>query len=222
LYYGRAIAVDLSHTSILQAVRLGYVSGIVADARHLPFRENVFDLVISSHFLGHIPLESKDEVIGEIFRVTKPGGFSLHSIECDSNSWFYRRAKQSPELYQKYFVQMYGHFGLELPAANFERFRKAGFIPCIEEADSHKGYIRPINSYAVFFDNEYKNQSLVLRTLAVISRLCIRLPRAFHAGINVILGILVPLAALFTPADHRDSLKCLYKKPPMSQINQSS
>jgi len=214
LHYGWVTAVDLSYTSVSQAVKLGYASAVVADARHLPFADNVFDLVTSSHFLGHVPLKDKEEVINEIFRVTKPGGFSMHSIEGDSNAWFYRKAKQSPELYRKYFVEMYGHFGLELPAANFERFKEVGFSPCYEEADPHKGYIRPIESYAVFFDNEYTEKSLVLGALALASRL-LGSSRASRAAMNVMLGLLVPLAALFTPSDHRDSLKCLYRRPMM-------
>lgn len=51
-------------------------------------------------------------LISEIYRVTKKNGVSMHSIECDSNSLFYKWAKKFPDLFKKYFVEMYGHFGL--------------------------------------------------------------------------------------------------------------
>ncbi len=212
LQWGSVTAADLSYSSLLKTTKLGYASCVVADARRLPFAENAFDLVTSSHFLGHIPVRDKDEVVKEIFRVTKPGGFSMHSVECDSKAWFYRKAKESPTLYQKYFIEMYGHFGLELQEANFERFRRLGFDVCHEEADPHKGYLRPVESYATFFDNEYKGKSQILGTLAFVSRI-LSSTKLLRAVVNFLLGMLVPPISLLTPPDHRDSLKCLYRKP---------
>jgi ubiquinone/menaquinone biosynthesis C-methylase UbiE len=44
------------------------------DARCLPFEENVFDIVYSSHCIEHIPWHQLEETISEWIRVLKPGG----------------------------------------------------------------------------------------------------------------------------------------------------
>ncbi len=55
---------------------LGIQNTIRADARALPFDDNSFDKVISSHTLEHI--EDLATVFKEIDRVTRPGGKGLH------------------------------------------------------------------------------------------------------------------------------------------------
>lgn len=46
----------------------------VGDARHLPFADNTFDIVYSSHCIEHIPWYQLEETIAEWIRVVKPGG----------------------------------------------------------------------------------------------------------------------------------------------------
>ena len=41
---------------------------------HLPFDDGVADLVYSSHFLEHVPLEKVPELLSECIRVLRPGG----------------------------------------------------------------------------------------------------------------------------------------------------
>ena len=211
LRYGQVTGVDLSFQSLVAAREAGYQDVCRSDLLQLPFPTSTFDVVTSTHVLGHIPLNIKQSVIQEIYRVTKPGGFSMHSVECDSNAWFYRRAKQFPDLYQKYFVEMYGHYGLELPKVNFGRFRRAGFRPIFEEADPRKGYIRPIESYAVFFDNDLKHVAKEFWLLAFLSRL-FSANRVVRKSVNLLFGMFVPMSNWLTPPDHRDSLKCVYQK----------
>lgn len=45
---------------------------VQADAEHLPFRDNTFDVVFSSGVLHHTP--NTEQAIDEIYRVLKPGG----------------------------------------------------------------------------------------------------------------------------------------------------
>ena len=47
---------------------------------HTPFDNDIFDLVISNQTLEHSI--SADIVLKEIYRVTKPGGYSIHTIPC--------------------------------------------------------------------------------------------------------------------------------------------
>lgn len=46
----------------------------VGDARSLPFDNNTFDIVYSSHCIEHIPWYQLEETIKEWIRVVKPGG----------------------------------------------------------------------------------------------------------------------------------------------------
>jgi hypothetical protein len=120
--------------------------------------------------------------------------------------------RRFPNLYQKNVVEMYGHYGLELPSTVFRRFRRAGFIPVVEKADPCRGYLRPIQSYVTFFDNEYKEQSVWLKILVSVCKLLSR-NSIVRRLVNFISGLFVPLADLVTPCNYRDSVKVFYYKP---------
>ena len=64
---------DLLIVRVDLAVRSTRVPGawVSADAAHLPFASNTFDLVISNHSLEHFP--ELDRTLSEIGRVVKPG-----------------------------------------------------------------------------------------------------------------------------------------------------
>ena len=51
---------------------------VVADARHLPFRDSVFDIAYSLGVIEH--LKETKKAIGESIRVLRPGGQVLHSV----------------------------------------------------------------------------------------------------------------------------------------------
>jgi ubiquinone/menaquinone biosynthesis C-methylase UbiE len=208
--YGKVTGMDISFKSLTQA-RMIYDAVIHADASKMPFPDGYFDVVFSTDVLGHIPSNIKDRVLSEIFRVTKKGGFSIHSFECDSESLFYKWAKKYPELYRKYFVEMYGHFGLEPYRNAFARFRAVGFTPVLEAADITKGYLREISSYPIFFDNEFKAHAKTIKALVAICNL-LSSQKIIRIITDFLLGFLVPFASLVTPDNHRDSLKIIYKK----------
>lgn len=206
---GYVTGVDLSLASLHQAQKI-YDQVYQIDGVHLPFPDASFELVYTSHVFGHIPLHQKPHVIRETHRVLKPGGYLLSSIECDSNSIIYRRAKRVPVLFSKYYVDQWGHYGLELPEKNFKRFRKAGFLPVIELADIHKGYLRPVTSYKDL--RAYKENDPILFWIGTLSN-WIDKSRVLTLTIDFIFGMMVQIAYLFTPPDHRDSIKVVYKKP---------
>ena len=60
----------------------------VASLGALPFRDASFDCVVSSHVMGHVPVDAKDAVVAEAARVLRPGGLSLHVIETDGRHPF--------------------------------------------------------------------------------------------------------------------------------------
>jgi ubiquinone/menaquinone biosynthesis C-methylase UbiE len=118
---------------------------IVAQAgiTELPFGDESFDCVLTSHVIGHIPMDEKDAAFSEIARVLKPGGLSINVIETDSKNAFVSFGKTDPELYRRNFVGTDGHVGLELPSAVLERFRHHGFeIRAVKKMESGAVYLR--------------------------------------------------------------------------------
>jgi|GEM_PF-1722716 len=104
-----------------------YHATAVGQLPKLPFRSGIFDVVVSSHVIGHVALEQKDALISEISRVLRPGGITAHIIETDSEHPIIVAAKQDPETYRKQFIEQDGHIGLEKASRIIERFEKQGF-----------------------------------------------------------------------------------------------
>ena len=93
----------------------------------LPFASGQFDVVASSHTIGHIALKDKNELIAEIYRVLKPGGVTAHIIETESDHPAVKAAKRVPDAYRQQFIEQHGHIGLEYADAVMKRFTDAGF-----------------------------------------------------------------------------------------------
>ncbi|MBV9927101.1 MAG: methyltransferase domain-containing protein [Acidobacteria bacterium] len=115
---------DLSQECALAARRNGYDLTCAAELTSLPFPDDSFDYVVSLDVLGHVEFEEKDAVLAEVARVLRPGGVTMHGIECTD-----RRAQKSYEEMSeeelRRFVAVDGHVGLEEEqehAARFGRF----------------------------------------------------------------------------------------------------
>jgi SAM-dependent methyltransferase len=132
---GREIFIERAHTTVGLDVSLSFVREC---ARHydlaaqgslpnLPFAANSFDVVASSHVIGHVAREHKDELVRDIARVLRPGGITAHIIETDSDHDLVRAAKRNPETYRRQFVEQDGHIGLEHADSVLARFRAQGF-----------------------------------------------------------------------------------------------
>lgn len=104
-----------------------YSATAVGQLPKLPFQSGIFDVVVSSHVIGHVALDQKDALISEISRVLRPGGITAHIIETDSEHPIVEAAKQDPETYRKQFIEQDGHIGLEQASRIIERFEKQGF-----------------------------------------------------------------------------------------------
>ena len=52
-----------------------------ADICNLPFKDNVYDVILCNHVLEHIPDDTK--AMKELFRVLKPGGMAILQIPQD-------------------------------------------------------------------------------------------------------------------------------------------
>jgi SAM-dependent methyltransferase len=104
-----------------------YSSVALGQLPRLPFGSGQFDVVASSHTIGHVALKDKNELISEIARVLKPGGITAHIIETDSDHPAVRAAKERPDAYRKQFIEQHGHIGLEYASQVIERFTSHGF-----------------------------------------------------------------------------------------------
>ena len=104
-----------------------YDAAVLASLPKLPFDDETFDVVASSHVIGHIPVEDKDALIAEMARVLKPGGITAHIIETDSESETMKATKHNADFYKHLIVDQDGHIGLELADDILDRFRRGGF-----------------------------------------------------------------------------------------------
>jgi ubiquinone/menaquinone biosynthesis C-methylase UbiE len=105
---GETFGVDLSPAMIAKAKKhLEGISGEhchlqIANAYHLPFDSNAFDLLINNFMLDLLPEEDFTVVLREFHRVVKPGGLLVVSTMSFGKKWYnaiwYRVAKHFPQL----------------------------------------------------------------------------------------------------------------------------
>ena len=105
-----------------------YNLGAVGQFPRLPFRSEIFDVVVSSHVLGHVSAIDKEGLVDEMVRTLRPGGLTAHIIETDSDHAAVRGAKEEPDIYKEQFIEQYGHIGLEPANLAIERFERRGLI----------------------------------------------------------------------------------------------
>ena len=76
------LAIDVSSESVRwQKATIGRdFEGVVADARHLPFRENLFDFATAISSLEHIRGVGDMQAAAEIGRVLGPGGVAIVTV----------------------------------------------------------------------------------------------------------------------------------------------
>jgi ubiquinone/menaquinone biosynthesis C-methylase UbiE len=89
---GRVVALDAAPMMLHQCLgrsRDGGIQGelfpVNANARHLPFRDGAFDVVFSFRFLHLFPAEEYPNLLREMARVVKPGGYILVEVK---NRWY--------------------------------------------------------------------------------------------------------------------------------------
>ena len=66
---------------------------VVADACHLPFRNDVFSLVYSRRVIQHV--QRQDQAVAEVHRVLKPGGVFV-MVVWSSIGWLFYVSRLSP------------------------------------------------------------------------------------------------------------------------------
>lgn len=148
------IGMDLAQRALVDCVA-HYDGAALASMTALPFPDASFDCVVTSHVLGHVPPDAKPAVFGELARVLRPGGRSVHVIETDSSRPLIRTAKQHSKLYQQRILDPDGHVGLEPASQALARFEQNGLEPlAIEKMEAHNLHPR---LWVKWFDNEYSH-----------------------------------------------------------------
>ncbi len=208
--------VDLSAECALAARRNGYDVTSRAELTRLPFADASFDYVVSLDVLGHVEFAEKDAVLAEIRRVLRPGGVTMHGIECID-----RRAQKSYEEMSaeelRRFVAVDGHVGLEEEQEHAARFRRffahVAWEPRYALCLSSEEFLKQADEYGLPFERDFLEY---LRGLSFgerrafdtamgyvfgkISDLHIRLPKS---GLYVFLkASAAPLGAFYN--EHRD------------------
>jgi cyclopropane fatty-acyl-phospholipid synthase-like methyltransferase len=150
--------VDLSEECALAARRNGYDVTCAAELTRLPFREKSFDYVVSLDVLGHVEFGEKDAVLSEVARVLRPGGVTLHGIECTD-----RRAQKTYEEMSeeelRHFVSVDGHVGLEEEqehGARFQRFfAHVAWEPRYALCLSSEEFVKQREEYGLPFEPDF-------------------------------------------------------------------
>lgn len=164
---GDVVGIDVSKASLKNAIEV-YTHVVLADLNYLPFKDGIFDYVVSIDVLGHIPIPQKDKCLSEIKRVMKDAAVTLHYIEADSQSSLSKKFKEYESLYFKYFIEQDGHFGLEKPTAIKKRFMRF-----FKDVQLEHGYsqIPLLGEYSKRLDNEYKHKKLLFKILVIIDEI---------------------------------------------------
>ena len=94
------LGIDVSEEAIMRAHARGLNNVSMADARHIPFEDSRFDIVVSSDVLEHI--ENDSEALREWHRVLKPGGKLLLFVPAHPFLWSsHDEANQHIRRYQR-------------------------------------------------------------------------------------------------------------------------
>lgn len=151
-------AVDLSAECARAARGNGYDSALAAKVAQLPFADASFDYVVSLDVLGHIGFEEKDVVLGEIRRVLRPGGVTMHGVECIDRSGHKSYEEMNDDELQQ-FIAVDGHVGLEEEhehGARFSRFfQHVAWEPRYALCLSSDEFLKQADKYGLNFEADF-------------------------------------------------------------------
>jgi SAM-dependent methyltransferase len=150
--------VDLSPDCALAARRNGYDFTAAAELTRLPFPDASFDYVASLDVLGHVEFAEKDAVLSEVRRVLRPGGVTLHGIECTDRRAQKDYEEMTPDELRR-FIEIDGHVGLEEEhehAARFSRFfRHVAWRPRYALCLSSEEFVKQSERYGLPFEPDF-------------------------------------------------------------------
>src|SRR5438874_3670704 len=174
--------VDLSAECSLAARRNGYDFTMTSKLSHLPFADQTFDYVVSLDVIGHIGFEEKDAVLSEVKRVLRPGGVTMHGIECTDHAARKNYDEMSAEALRE-FVEIDGQVGLEEEKEHGQRFLKffqhVAWEPRYALCLSSEEFLKQADHYGLAFESDFLDY---LRGLSFKER------RAFDMAMGYVFG----------------------------------
>jgi ubiquinone/menaquinone biosynthesis C-methylase UbiE len=189
--------VDLSAECSLAARRNGYDATFTATLSRLPFPDASFDYVVSLDVLGHVGFEEKDQVLAEIKRVLRPGGVTMHGIECTDRATQKHYEEMTPDELRR-FIEVDGHVGLEEEqehAARFRRFfQNVACEPRYALCISSEEFIKQADKYGLKFETDIVDY---LRSLSFKERRAFDLAMGYVFGKISDLNIRLPKSGLY-------------------------
>jgi len=189
--------VDLSDECALAARRNGYDATFSSQLSSLPFAAASFDYVVSLDVLGHIEADEKDAVLAEVKRVLRPGGVTLHGIECTDHA-AQKTYDEMNAAELRRFIEIDGHVGLEEEQEHGARFQKffshVAWEPRYALCLSSEEFLKQADKYGLGFEDDFLDY---LRGLSFKER------RAFDLAMGYVfakvsdLGIHLPKSGLY-------------------------
>jgi SAM-dependent methyltransferase len=174
--------VDLSEECSQAAHRNGYDEAVTAKLTNLPFDTGSFDYVVSLDVLGHVAFEEKDAALAEIKRVLKPGGVTMHGIECTDRAATKSYDEMTPEELRR-FIEVDGHVGLEEEQEHATRFglffKNVEWQPRYALCLSSEEFLKQADEYGLKFESDFLEY---LRGLSFKER------RAFDMAMGYVFG----------------------------------
>lgn len=206
--YGRVVGID----PVLELLQLSaklYDEVYHCGGFRLPFADETFDYVVSADVLGHILPAEKDLIFAEIFRVLKKGGRTVHLIETDSTSYWFRLARKYPDLFQKYFIDLPGHVGLEFPTQLRERFLRHGFKQV--RFSKLSSNLAELGTLAACLGKEFPEKSALIRGLVAVDAALAR-SMAIREPLHFLMEPLAILDDWMTPLNHGCGALVVFEK----------
>jgi SAM-dependent methyltransferase len=150
--------VDLSDECAFAARRNGYDETFCVELSHLPFIDASFDYVVSLDVLGHVEASEKDAVLAEVKRVLRPGGVTLHGIECTDHAAQKSYDEMSAAELRR-FIEVDGHVGLEEEQEHARRFLKffphVAWEPRYALCLSSEEFLKQSDKYGLGFEDDF-------------------------------------------------------------------
>jgi SAM-dependent methyltransferase len=189
--------VDLSPELLAAAHRNGYDGTYLATLTALPFPDSSFDYVVSLDVMGHVAFDDKDRVLAEIKRVLRPGGVTMHGIECLDRELHQDYHQMSADQLRR-FVNIDGHIGLEDDDEHASRFRlffphvqtEPRYTLCLSSAE----FLKQADEYGVPFEADFLDY---LRGLSFTERRAFDMAMGYVFGKISDLGIKLPKSGLY-------------------------
>ncbi len=189
--------VDLSKECAIAARRNGYDATFSAELTSLPFPDDSFDYVVSLDVLGHVEAEQKDAVIAEVKRVLRPGGVTLHGIECTDRSGRKGYDEMSADELRR-FIEVDGHVGLEEEQEHGQRFQmfftNVGWEPRYALCLSSEEFLKQADRYGLDFEDDFLDY---LRGLSFKERRAFDMAMCYVFGKVSDLNLRLPKSGLY-------------------------